>query len=80
MTARAVDDADVPIRQACFALCFRFNIEHFAQFSVSSCFNHVLSFFAERVELSMLLKITLKCLSLRMVLDLLNQILNVDAT
>ena len=31
------------------------------------------------IELSMLLKITLKCLSLRVVLDLLNQILNVDA-
>ena len=25
--ARAVNDASVPIRQACFALCFRFNIE-----------------------------------------------------
>ena len=25
--ARAVDDADVPVRQAYFALCFRFNIE-----------------------------------------------------
>ena len=25
--ARAVDDADVPVRQACFALCFGFNIE-----------------------------------------------------
>ena len=25
--ARAVDDANVPIRQACFALCFGFNIE-----------------------------------------------------
>ena len=27
VTARAVDDADVPVRQTCFALCFRFNIE-----------------------------------------------------
>ena len=35
--------------------------------------------FAERIELSMLLKITLKCMSLRVVLDLLNQISNVDA-
>ena len=25
--ACAVNDANVPIRQACFALCFRFNIE-----------------------------------------------------
>ena len=25
--ARAVDDADVPVRQTYFALCFRFNIE-----------------------------------------------------
>ena len=25
--ARAIDDASVPIRQECFALCFRFNIE-----------------------------------------------------
>ena len=33
----------------------------------------------ERIELSMLLKITLKCMSLRVVLDLLNQISNVDA-
>ena len=31
------------------------------------------------VECSMLLKITLKCLSLRVVLDLLNQVVNVDA-
>ena len=28
--ARAVDDADVPIRQAYFTLCFRFNIEYIA--------------------------------------------------
>ena len=27
--ARAVDDASVPIRQACFALCFWLNIEYF---------------------------------------------------
>ena len=27
VSARAVDDADVPIRQTCFALCFGFNIE-----------------------------------------------------
>ena len=40
--ARAVDDTSVPIREARFALCFRFNIEYFAQFSLSSCFNHVL--------------------------------------
>ena len=36
MTARAVDDADVPIRQTYFALCFGFNIGLFTQFSVSS--------------------------------------------
>ena len=28
--ARAVDDASVPIRKACFALCFWLNIEYFA--------------------------------------------------
>ena len=27
VTARAVDDASVPVRQTCFALCFGFNIE-----------------------------------------------------
>ena len=27
VTARAVDDADVPVRQTYFALCFVFNIE-----------------------------------------------------
>ena len=42
VSTRAVDDASVPIRQACFALCFGFNIEYFTRFSVSSCFNHVL--------------------------------------
>ena len=47
--------------------------------SSSSDSNHVLWFFAEKVELSMLLKITWKCMSLRVVLDLLNQISNVDA-
>ena len=40
--ARAVDDADVPVRQTYFALCFGFHIEWFTQFDVSSCFNHVL--------------------------------------
>ena len=30
MPARAVDDASVPIRQACFALCFWLNVEYFA--------------------------------------------------
>ena len=40
--ARAVDDADVPVRQTYFALCFGFHIELFTQFDVSSCFNHVL--------------------------------------
>ena len=28
--ARAVDDASVPVREAYFALCFRFNIEYLA--------------------------------------------------
>ena len=41
--------------------------------------NHVFSFFAEGIELLTLLKITLKCMSIRVVLDFLNQILNVDA-
>ena len=27
VSARAIDDADVPIRQTCFALCFGFHIE-----------------------------------------------------
>ena len=76
--ARAVDDASVPVREAYFALCFWLNIEYLTQLSVSSCFNHVSWFFAERVECSMLLKITLKCLSLRVVLDPLNQVVNVD--
>ena len=40
--ARAVDDADVPVRQTYFALCFGFHIEKFTQFDVSSCLNHVL--------------------------------------
>ena len=30
VSTRAVDDANVPIRQACFALCFRFNIDYLA--------------------------------------------------
>ena len=41
VTARAIDDADVPVRQTYFALCFGFNIDCLAQFSVPSCFNHV---------------------------------------
>ena len=28
--ARAVDDVSVPVREACFALCFWLNIEYFA--------------------------------------------------
>ena len=35
--------------------------------------------FAEGIERMMLLKITLKCLSLRVILDLLNQVMNVNA-
>ena len=30
VSARAVDDANVPIRQACSALCFRLNIDYLA--------------------------------------------------
>ena len=41
VTARAVNDADVSVRQTSFALCIRFNTEWFTQFSVSRCFNHV---------------------------------------
>ena len=33
---------------------------------------------SEGIECLMLLKITLKCLSLRMILDLLNQVVNVN--
>ena len=40
--ARALDDANVLIRQACFALCFWLHIKYFAQLSVSSGFDHVL--------------------------------------
>ena len=40
--ARAVDDADVQVRQTYLALCLKFKIEKFTQFIVSSCFNHVL--------------------------------------
>ena len=36
-------------------------------------------FFAERIKLLTLLKIALKCMSMRVILDLLNQILNADA-
>ena len=41
VTARAVDYADIPVRQTYFALCSGFHIEYFTQFSLSSCFNHV---------------------------------------
>ena len=41
--------------------------------------NHVFSFFAEGIELLTLLKIALKCTSMKVVLDLLNQILHVGA-
>ena len=57
---RVADDADVPVRQTCFALCF----------STSSSSHN-------SIECSMLMKITLKCLSLRVVLDRLNHISNV---
>ena len=39
--ARAVDDADVPVRQTYFALCFGFHIELFAQVDVPNFTNHV---------------------------------------
>ena len=39
--ARAVDDADVPVRQTYFALCFGFHTEWFAQFDVPNVTNHV---------------------------------------
>ena len=38
--ARAVDDADVPVRQTYFALCFGFHIEQFTQFDVPNFMNH----------------------------------------
>ena len=41
VSTRALDSASVPIRQACFALCFWLNIEYFAQFSVSSSCNRI---------------------------------------
>ena len=42
VSTRAVDNANVPIRQACFALCFWLNIEYLAEFNVSNCLNQVL--------------------------------------
>ena len=65
MSTRAVDDANVPIRQTCSALCFRLHVDCLAVFSVPSSFDRIFWFFSERIECSMLLKITLKCLLLR---------------
>ena len=78
-TTRALDDANVPIRQACSTLWFRLHVDYLAWFSVPSSCNRIFWFFAEKIECSMLLKFTLKCLSLRVILDLLNQVVNVDA-
>ena len=78
VSTRAVDDANVPIRQACSALSFRLHVDYLAQFSVPSSFNRIFRFFAEGIECLMLLKITLKCFSLRVIFDLLNQAVNVN--
>ena len=40
--ARAEDDANVPIRQTCSALCIWLHIDYLAQFSVSSSFDRIL--------------------------------------
>ena len=65
VSTRAVDDANVPMHQACSALWFRLHVDYLAYFSIPSSCNRIFWFVAERIECSMLLKITLKCLSLR---------------
>ena len=40
VSARAVDDADVPVRQTYLALCFGFHIKWFTQFDVPNFMNH----------------------------------------
>ena len=40
--ARAADDANVPIRQTCSALCFWLHIDYLALFSVPSSFDRIL--------------------------------------
>ena len=42
MSARAVDDVNVPIRQTCSALCFWLHVDYLAQFSVPSSFGRIL--------------------------------------
>ena len=41
VSARAVDNANVPIRQACSALCFRLHVDYLAWFSVPSSCNRI---------------------------------------
>ena len=42
VSARAVDDANVPIRQTCSALCFWLHVDYLAKFSVPSSFVRIL--------------------------------------
>ena len=42
VTARAVDDADVPVLYTYFALRFGFHVEYFAQLDGANFMNHLL--------------------------------------
>ena len=50
-----------PMRKACSAMWFRLHVDYLAWFSVPSNHNHIFWLFAEGIERTMLLKITLKC-------------------
>ena len=80
VTVRAVDDADVQIRQTYTLCCVLGSVLSNLHSSVSPAASITFrDSLLKKIELSMLLKFTLKCLSLRVVLDFLNQISNVDA-
>ena len=76
MPACAMDDAFTPVWQAVFALHLRIRLEQIEQLYVAHVLNHFLWRRTERVVGFVLMKISLKRLSVRMVLNLLDQFTN----
>ena len=74
--ACATDDAFTPVWWAFCALRLRVRLEEFKQLYVAHILNHLLCRRTERVVGFVLLKIALKSMSVRVVLDLLDQFTN----
>ena len=78
MPASAVDDALIPAKKAFFALRFRNCLAQLKWLCVARVLNHLLGLFTKCVADVILLQIGLKCFSMRITLDLLDEFANTE--